>query len=188
MLNKLRDYYKSIKNSLPFALTLAVIFLLACGGQDTKNNVERPKIDLLTAAATANIDVIEQHIEYGTDINEVFVKTQDWKGAGALHIAAISPKNAETVMLFKTVIDVLLSGGADIDIEAKNRDGSTPLGWAAYFGKLEMVTFLVDRGADLNKADKNGYTPLGAAITSPFMGSELNRSAIIKYLKDKGAK
>ena len=56
MLNKLRDYYKSIKNSLPFALTLAVIFLLACGGQDTKNNVERPKIDLLTAAATAKID------------------------------------------------------------------------------------------------------------------------------------
>ena len=51
-----------------------------------------------------------------------------------------------------------------------------------------MVAFLVDRGADPNKADKNGYTPLGAAITSPFMGSELNRSEIIKYLKDKGAK
>ena len=188
MVNKLRDYYKLIKNNVPLVLALAVIFLLACGGQDTKNNAERPKIDLLTAVATANIDAIEQHIEYGTDINAVFVKTQDWKGAGALHIAAISPKNAEMVMLFKAVIDVLLSGGADIDIEAKNRDGSTPLGWAAYFGKLEMVAFLVDRGADPNKADKNGYTPLGAAITSPFMGSELNRSEIIKYLKDKGAK
>ena len=110
MVNKLRDYYKSIKNSVPLALALAVIFLLACGGQDTKNNAERPKIDLLTAVATANIDVIEQHIEYGTDINAVFVKTQDWKGAGALHIAAMKAKDI-------TILKHLIAADADTSIQ-----------------------------------------------------------------------
>ena len=61
MVNKLRDYYKLIKNNVPLVLALAVIFLLACGGQDAKNNAERPKIDLLTPSATANIYVIKQH-------------------------------------------------------------------------------------------------------------------------------
>ena len=77
---------------------------------------------------------------------------------------------------------------ANIDIKARNPDEATPLAWATYFGKLEMVEFLVARDANINVSDKNGYTPLDAALASPLMGSELNRSAIISFLRNKGAK
>ena len=171
-----------------FCLIITVLLLLiGCSGGATETN-KSPKVDLLTAVATANIDMINQHITFGTDINALFVETEDWKGAGALHIAAISPTNAESIMKYKTVVELLLSGGANIDIKARNQDEAPPLAWAAYFGKLEMVEFLVDRGANVNQTDKHGYTPLDSARMSSFMGSELNRSAIMSFLKDKGAK
>ena len=173
------------KNRFLLIVVLAASFVIACISQESNSSTD---VDLLTAVAYADIDNIKEHIKFGTDINTLFVETEDWKGAGALHIAAISPKNPETIKQFKTVIELLLEGGADIDIRARNEEEATPLGWATYFGKLDMVEFLVDKGANLNKPDKNGYTPLDAAITSPFMGSELNRSAITKFLKDKGAK
>ena len=138
-----------------------------------------------------SIDIIKEHIALGTDINEVFVETKDWNGAGALHIAVIGSfldDNAESIMKYKTGVELLLSGGANIDIKARNPDEATPLAWATYFGKLEMVEFLVARDANINVSDKNGYTPLDAALASPFMGSELNRSAIISFLRNKGAK
>ena len=170
-----------------FLIIIPLLLIIACSGGETETN-KSPKVDLLTAVATANIDMIKQHITFGTDINALFVETEDWKGAVALHITAISPANAESVMKYKTVVELLLSGGANIEIKARNQDEATPLAWAAYFGKLEMVEFLVARRANVNGADKNGYTPLDGALGSPFMGSELNRSAIVSFLKNKGAK
>ena len=169
-----------------FLIIISLLLIVACSGTSTETN-KPPKIHLLTAVATANIDMIKQHITFGTDINTLFVETEDWKGAGALHIAVISPTNAESVMKYKTVVELLLSGGANIDIKARNQDAATPLAWAVYFGKAEMVEFLLARSANVNAADKNGYTPLDGALNSPFMGSELNRSAIVSFLRNKGA-
>ena len=170
-----------------FFVIFFLLLTIACS-EDTNETKKSPKVDLLTAVANANIDIIKEHIALGTDINEVFVETKDWNGAGALHIAVISPTNAESIMKYKTVVELLLSGGANIEIKARNPDEATPLSWATYFGKLEMVEFLVDRGANVNLTDKHGNTPLDAARLSPFMGSELNRSAIISFLRNKGAK
>ncbi len=170
-----------------FVVAMLMFTVLACSGDTTETN-KSPKIDLLTAVATANIDMIEQHITFGTNINAVFVETEDWKGAGALHIAVISPTNAESVMKYKTVVQLLLNDGANIEIKARNQDEATPLAWATYFGKLEMVEFLITKGANVNAVDKHGYTPLDAALSSPYMSSELNRSAIVSSLKNKGAK
>ena len=173
-----------------FFVIFFLLLTIACS-EDTDETKNSPKVDLLKAVANANIDIIKEHIALGTDINEVFVETKDWNGAGALHIAVIGSfldDNAESIMKYKTVVVLLLSGGANIDIKARNPDEATPLAWATYFGKLEMVEFLVARDANINVSDKNGYTPLDAALASPFMGSELNRSAIISFLRNKGAK
>ena len=51
-----------------------------------------------------------------------------------------------------------------------------------------MLQLLVKKGASVNTIDKNGNTPLDGALSSPFMGSEKNRSMIISFLKEKGAK
>ena len=54
---------------------------------------------------------------------------------------------------------LLLDRGADVDaVDEEFR--STPLGLAARFGKREMVEFLLDRGADPNRAGAPWATPL----------------------------
>ena len=82
---------------------------IACS-EDTDETKNSPKVDLLKAVANANIDIIKEHIALGTDINEVFVETKDWNGAGALHIAVIGSfldDNAESIMKYKTVVELL---------------------------------------------------------------------------------
>ncbi len=46
-------------------------------------------------------------------------------------------------------------------------DGFTPIGLAAFFGQLEVVRLLLDRGADVNAVSRNntGYTALTASAT-----------------------
>ncbi|EDW10446.1 myotrophin [Drosophila mojavensis] len=42
--------------------------------------------------------------------------------------------------------------------------GRTPLHYAADFGQLKVLKYLVEIGADVNKLDKYGITPILAAI------------------------
>jgi ankyrin repeat protein len=41
-----------------------------------------------------------------------------------------------------------------------NADGCTPLNISAQFGLLEVTTALVERGADVHKVNKHGFTYL----------------------------
>ncbi len=45
-------------------------------------------------------------------------------------------------------------------VNVRGSDGRTPLHWAARGVHLEVLRFLVDRGADVRAADANGLTPL----------------------------
>lgn len=58
----------------------------------------------------------------------------------------------------------LLDAGSDID--AINVDGYTALGLASYFGHLEEVRLLIDRGADVNVISTNemAVMPLHSAL------------------------
>jgi ankyrin repeat protein len=54
---------------------------------------------------------------------------------------------------------LLLDHGADIDaLDEEYR--STPLGMAARWGRLDMVIFLLERGADPNKSGAPWATPI----------------------------
>ena len=53
---------------------------------------------------------------------------------------------------------------AGIDIEVRDEEHkSTPLHHAAYFGQLETVKWLVEKGAGMNARNNDGSTPLDAA-------------------------
>ena len=53
---------------------------------------------------------------------------------------------------------------AGIDIEVRDEEHkSTPLHHAAYFGQLETVKWLVEKGAGMNARNNDGNTPLDAA-------------------------
>jgi ankyrin repeat protein len=59
---------------------------------------------------------------------------------------------------------LLLDHGADIDAIDEEFQ-STALGLAARWGHLDMVTFLLDRGADPNRAGAQWAAPLSWART-----------------------
>jgi ankyrin repeat protein len=64
------------------------------------------------------------------------------------------------------VVQALIKGGADV--HEKDRDGMTPLHWAAVDHRAEVAKTLVAAGADVNAVDRFGYTPLLYAATIDF--------------------
>ena len=51
-----------------------------------------------------------------------------------------------------------LAAGAEVN--AKDKDGGTPLSYAAFEGHKEIAELLIDNGADVNARDAGGGTPL----------------------------
>ncbi len=87
------------------------------------------------------------------------------KHMSALHAVAARGNDATALPLLKSLLD----NGADIDElqyegrnklprEASGEDHGTALHLAAGEGSVKMAKFLVERGADLAKRSKNGYT------------------------------
>ncbi|HEU4389955.1 MAG TPA: ankyrin repeat domain-containing protein, partial [Blastocatellia bacterium] len=94
---------------------------------------------------------------------------RDWLGITVLHHCA-RQDDVDTAALF-------IDHGADIDTRDEDIC-STPLGWAAKFGKIRMVEFLLSRGArptladdppwatPLALANRRGYTEIASLLTS----------------------
>ena len=81
-------------------------------------------------------------------------------------------------------IQRLLELGADIDIQ--NYKGKTGLHCAAKAGFLKVINLLIENGATVDAADKEGETPLFEAIRSTIKNGEKQRSAL-EALLVKGA-
>jgi len=69
-----------------------------------------------------------------------------------------------------------------IDIDGKDEYGNTPFLYAASYGDIGMLRYLLKKGADINFKNKKGNTPLSIAVFN-------HRSPeIIELLVKKGAK
>src|SRR5690242_5844943 len=96
----------------------------------------------------------------------------DNDGRHRLHIAAIEGD-------LKAVQDELKSG-TDIDVESRDGLKRTPLHVAAYCNKPEIVKFLVSKGANLNKQDRNQDSPL-------IIATRYGREGVVKILLEAKA-
>ena len=64
-------------------------------------------------------------------------------------------------------------------VDLTNAENSMPLHLLALTGKLEATKALVDTGAPLNNANKNGATPL-------LLGARYEKTEVFHYLKETG--
>lgn len=170
------------------ALTLAAL-VVGC------SEPGRPSVELYLAVDRGDINQIERHIYWGTDINAI-----NPDGKTPLHVAARQGQTA--------VVKMLLNNGARP--EAKDRSGNSPLHEAIIAGRTQIADLLAEAGgevdtnrlldvvveegvgdrdviewlarrnADFNHTDEEGLTPLIRAIKA-------NDRVVVKLLIEAGA-
>jgi len=79
----------------------------------------------------------------------------DARGTTPLHVAAEFGQGGAA--------RVLLEYGADVSLLDSEND-AIALGWAAFFGRPEVVTVLLEAGSEPSQRNKHGLTPLGCAV------------------------
>ncbi len=119
---------------------------------------------LLRAAKAADIPAMRLLLAKGAD-----PKLATRAGITPLMAAAgLGSKEEDTTGRFKTEADAIeaikLCLDAGVDINAANGQGQTALHAAALKGYDKIVQFLADHGANLQAKDRNGKTPLDAAL------------------------
>lgn len=114
-----------------FAL-LTALFMYACSEPD------KPTVSLYLAVHRGDIDQIERHIYWGADINEV-----DPDGHRPMHVAAEQGRIA--------VVKMLLKHGAEID--APDSRGQTAIQVALLSGRIQLADLLMKRGAKLDPSE-----------------------------------
>ena len=110
---------------------------------------ESPDSSLFEAAVTGNLEAVKQHIEAGTDLNQIDPNPVGSKGS-ALHAAA--------AFGYTEVAVALIEGGADVN--QKDKEGQTPLHMAALFCYPKIAQALLNNGADKTIRDNDGQTAL----------------------------
>ena len=78
----------------------------------------------------------------------------------------------------------LLGQGADI--EYQDPFGCTPLMNAAWIGSVELVDYLISRGANINHLDNDGESALDKVKSIGH--NDFGHDAVIELLVSKGAK
>ncbi|MHC4218425.1 MAG: ankyrin repeat domain-containing protein [Planctomycetota bacterium] len=123
-----------------------VMGALLAGGASPTATDKRGRTPLMSAVQSRNAEAVRYLIENGAEVN-----ARDVLQGTALLRAAGTFGDAETVQ-------VLLSAGAEVNTQDKN--GMTPLMWAARWGDASRVEVLVKAGAKVAARDKNGRTAL----------------------------
>lgn len=145
------------------AFGMYILFVLAVYSCENKNSkssngksntaVKAPKTDIHAATFMGKLEMVEQHITAGTNLNS----KEPIGGSTPLITACLFGKTE--------VAKALINANADLSI--KNNDGSTALHVAAFFCRTEIVKALIEKGADQSIKNNAGATAL-ESVSAPF--------------------
>ncbi|KAJ2800536.1 palmitoyltransferase akr1, partial [Coemansia furcata] len=125
---------------------------------------------LFWAISQGNLDAITYLISNGANL-----ALKDSSGNTALH-AAVHAVSIPVVIYVACAQLAALGGSVDVG----DSGGITPLTWATYQNKAEVVELLIRIGANVNSQDNNGKTPLHYALM-------IGNGRIVDTLLAKGA-
>lgn len=192
----------TIKTDHPKSPSLTMLVKRTMTGKDAPTAPESARpvagpgtTDLVNAVRAGDLAKVSSIIASGADVNE-----RDRAGQKtALHWAAKTGNRAAIDALIAAkadsnvkdrqgrtplwsgvesdleVVKILVDKGADVN--ARDLINSTPLLWAAGFGKPETVAFLISKGADVKATDDNGWTPL---IWAAGLGQPMTVDILVK--------
>ena len=123
---------------------------------------------LWLAAKNGRVDAVKALVSAGANLN-----TADNKGDAPLSVAAN-----------KAIALILIEGGANLN--AANKRGETALWLAAKNGHKDLVEALVQAGADVNKFDKNHDAPLSVASIASIATMLIERGANLNAANKRG--
>jgi ankyrin repeat protein len=111
-------------------------------------------IKLHDAVKRGDLGSINALVEENQDLANSRSET-DARGTYPLHVAAEFGQPGAARALLEYGADVSL---LDLENEA------VALGWAAFFGRPEVVAVLLEAGSEPSQRNKHGLTPLGCAV------------------------
>jgi ankyrin repeat protein len=138
---------------------------------------EPPRASIHRSARQGEIGFIIQHIDAGSDVNEVNKNN----GQIALHYASIH----NHVLILKLLID----NGSNVNL--KDKIGMTSLHLTSLGGHKEAAKILIDSGALLNTINIHGETPLDTALKDFKIDSQKaksNKKELADLLRKQGGK
>jgi ankyrin repeat protein len=106
------------------------------------------ELNIFEAAATGRADRVRVLISKDPNLANAFARD----GFTPLGLAAFFGS--------KEAVEVLLAGGANLNLQSKNAFKAVPLQSAAVRGRIEIARLLLDHGAKTNVQGEGGYTPL----------------------------
>lgn len=86
----------------------------------------------------------------------------------------------------EALIEAIETGG--IDVNCMDDVGQTLLNWASAFGTLEMVEFLCDKGADVNKGQRSSSLHYASCFGRPGIAKVLLKHGANPDLRDEDGK
>jgi len=159
--------------------------MLLEAGADANVANEDGQTALMLAARTGNVAVARLLVQHGADVN----KRESYRDQSAVMWAAAQGHT--------DMVAFLVSQKADLTVQAQDNEwmtqisseprvqyrptgGLTPLLYAARAGCLGCVTSMVQAGADVDRPNPDGMTPMMMALDNGY-------PAVAHYLLDRGA-
>ncbi len=129
--------------------------MLIAKGADVKAVDKNGWTALHSATNSGELAICKLLIEKGADCNAM-----THTGTSPLHY--LVKHTCDDPKQFRTVLEMMIQKGAQVD--AQTNYGETPLHQACFRGRIETVEFLIQNGADVNKAAKYKDPPPPRAV------------------------